>query len=413
MEHPQHRERKKDTLSIELSPVLNPESNEATVLNAEMLNSSDFIAVGSQNVILTNTKHSVSRINYEQVRRVLDPSDTLTWEAAAKLLQREEGLAKILAEHFPDHMLPIDFTWQRVTFSPEVFKYAKQMTDEMFNTESQYTPPDLPVTCSTLVGKQPLFVVPEGAEVLSLQADKIDIHSVVPYHGHSGERDSEDPRGIRTRAAMNELLCQVEDGAFAFGWSPETDASFVQAAYGPRNTIYLSEKMEADEKFREVHRAFLERCAAFTHKTGEMVDLFGNDNILAISSEDGGWDITMVDAIYPFENCHDLFVDFVNNNVDPSSMPPEDKDDLIYFQNNTLTYIRHVNLLSTLAGLDAPFDVRHANFDPNQERLVEEVSWQQWCELQEISYAYMKRINMEPQDQASPTGLYRSVLTTT
>lgn len=368
---------------------------------------SDKLGVGSQNIVLSGADGCVDRIGFGHIQKALDLREAYTWDDAAEALQREQRIAKMLEKHFPDHLLSIDLEWQRVTFSPEVLRHVV----ERAGRGKGFIPPEHPVTCNTLVGRQPLFTMPEGAEVLSLWANKIDALPVVPYGEHPTEGGTEDPRGIYTRAAMNQLLCQVdEDGDFAFGWTPEKDASFIQAAYSPGNSVYVWERLQADEKFRKVHGEFLQKCAVFTHETGELVDIIGKDNVLAIQNEDKDWDIVMIDAVYPHPTQHEFFIDLINSDRDIATLSEADRSALMFFQNNTLTYVRYINLLSKTAGLKAPLDIRHANLDPSQERVIDEIEWSRWCALQEFSYGRMGVYNISPQSAVPPVGSYKGAL---
>jgi hypothetical protein len=121
----------------------------------------------------------------------------------------------------------------------------------------------------------------------------------------------------------------------------------------------LLNKSESEDSLKDVIRDFVTHAIEYTDKTGETLDLAGSDNVIFFE-HDGIWNYKLVDALYPQRS---NMIERTRQAIEQVQMMGITEPENVNILMNSLNYIRTINGLASLFGIEERINVLSENDD--------------------------------------------------
>lgn len=144
------------------------------------------------------------------------------------------------------------------------------------------------------------------------------------------------------------------------------DLSFYKQNTSQELTLLL-QNLESDEQLRETIKAFLEQVIEYVEKTGEVLDIAGEDNV-QFYKEGDTWDYVLLDAKYPKPDLVRQAQEFLQNLVDGKEV----KEWHLWVIGNYVNFLRTMNAFAELVGLEKRLHISIA-IAPISQKLLSQI----------------------------------------
>lgn len=127
----------------------------------------------------------------------------------------------------------------------------------------------------------------------------------------------------------------------------------LEALYVDMGLSKLLKKASDDESFKRTLADFQKKAVEHAKVSGDVLDIIGKDNIIFVKKDDGTWDYTLADAIFPLESKTLEKAKTIINGVKPGQKISWKERLSVRW---AVGYVRQINALGKILGTDAYID---------------------------------------------------------